>query len=365
MQPPLRTPLRTASRALLGLALTGGVVLGPALPALAAPPVGGPSLVAGAADAAFAQRAGMAQGPVTAAGTGSTTVPVKADAWYRTEPTCALPTGCVLADQSAPSPYAAQTLHVAVNLGAEDARSYLALDLTALPEGTKPAGGQLRLPVASGAQDGTVSPETAKIKACLLLDDVKDVDGTYETPPEPDCTSASMPAVFVPASGTTPAAFTIDLAPFAKIWQTSVAPGALALLPGDDLAATDTWHVAFSRKGRTGDGVSQVTAAMSFLGTAVSDDVEVPEVQAPIDGGTAVVPDLTPVDVPTTPVPPSVALPTTPTTTAPPAAQPASVPVAQVLTGGFAYPGVFLAPIGLVALLAWLGRALTRDLSKE
>ena len=172
--------MRPVARVLLAVGVAGCTALGPAVAALAA-------------------------------GSGSLTTGPKAEAWYRTSPACALPTGC----PPVPSPYAAGTLHIGVDLGAETDRTVLQLDLTALPAGTKPAGGQLRVPVATGSQDGTRSPETAKIRACPVTAAVKDTDGSYDPPPKADCDSASVDAVFVPAAGAAPAAFTVDLSALA------------------------------------------------------------------------------------------------------------------------------------------------------
>lgn len=327
-------PMRPVPRVLLALTLTGGAVLGPAAAALAA-------------------------------GSGTVTTGPSAEAWYRFSPLCGTPTGC----PAQPSPYAAGTLHVGVNLGAEEDRTVLQLDLSSLPAGTKPAGGQLRLPVATGTQDGARSPATATIRACPVDEQVKDVDGSYADVPEPDCEAASVDAVYEPATAEAPASFTVDLAALAVVWQESLAPGALALLPAEAPAPTDAWHVAFSRRDREGEGVAHITAAVTYVGGSVDVEEEpVPTVEAPIDPGFVPPPALSTVDAAPLSAPGPVDVPVTAPAPAPaPAPQAAAapvVPVAAVVDTSFRYPGVFLLPLALAVVVAWLGRAMTRDLTE-
>jgi hypothetical protein len=304
-------------------------------------------------------------GPVSASpGTGSVTTVPSAEAWYRSSPTCATPLGCAPATTS----YPAGTLHVGVTLGAEDSRSYLQLDLTRLPAGTKPVGGQLRLPLAPGS-DGTSSPETAKLRACLALRTVTAAEGTATAkPPETDCQAASVNAVFVPATGAVPAAFTIDLAALATAWQSAAAPGALALVPGHDVAQTDNWHLAFNEQSRSGAGLVKPTAAIAYTGATVDTSAVPPPVvtapvqaaplnSAPLSGGTLAAV-----------LPPALSSPVT-ALQAPSVARPQAnlapqqrVAPAAFTTAGFGYPGVFLLPLVFAVALTWVGRALTRDL---
>ena len=332
--------MRAASRVLVGLCLTTGAVLGPALPALAA-------------------------------GSGTATVKPAAEAWYRVTPACALPTGC--ADLTGvPSPYSADTLHVGVNAGTEEARTYLQLDLAALPAGTKPSGGTLLLPVASGSTDGTRAPETAKLLACVVKAEVADADGSFAAPPEADCDTASAPAEFVAAAGDKPAAFTVDLAALTAAWDSGARPGALALLPAAETAPPESWHVAFSDRTRTGDGVVPVSAALAFVGASVDTrTVKAPDVAPPpfepapafqpstsfaSDAGTSFAAPALAAQAPLLPEPAAQAAP------APVAAPAQVVPVASFVQSGFRYPAVFLLPLLLAVGAAWIGRALTRDL---
>jgi hypothetical protein len=326
--------MRPVSRALLTLTAAGCAALGPAA-------------------------------AVLAAGSGSVTTGPTAEAWYRSSPVCALPTGC----PPGASPYAPETLHIGVDLGAEQDRTLLQLDLTGLPAGTKPAGGQLRLPIADGAQDGSRAPEVARIRTCPVHDEVEDVDGAYDAAPEPDCASASVDAVYVAATDQVPAAFTVDLGALAAVWQESVSPGALALLPADGLEPTESWHVALSRRDREGQDVATISAAISFASLAVDTAQEPPPpVQAPVDPGfaapTALSFDSPPLTAPGPTLDAPVTAPQEPAAAPAPQAAPAQVvPVAAFVDGGFRYPAVFLLPLVFAAALGWLGRALTRDLT--
>jgi hypothetical protein len=294
------------------------------------------------------------------AGSGTATVKPSAEAWYRTTPACALPTGCV--DLSAlPSPFPADTLHVAVALGQELARTYVALDLTGLPSGTKPEGGTLRLPLGPET-DGTLLADMATVQACAVSGSVTDVDGAFTPPPTADCTKASTPAKYAAAAGTTPAMLTVDLGALASAWSNGAAPGAIALVPSADTAPPATWAVAFSDRKRTGDGVVPISASVSYVTATLDDEfgTDFPEAEQtppaealpPVAGlGGSVVP-------PVSGLPQAEPAPVT----AP--QQPATTPVASV-SRGFQYPAVFLFPIALAIAAGYLGRALTRDLSAE
>lgn len=331
--------MRPVPRAALALSLAAGAALGPAVAALAA-------------------------------GSGSVTTAPSAEAWYRSAPVCALPTGC---PAETPSPYSPDTLHVGVNLGVEEARTLLQLDLTALPPGTKPAGGQLRLPLATAPQDGTRAPETASLRACLVEQPVTDADGDFDGAPEADCDTSSVPAQLVAATEQAPAAFTVDLGPLAAAWQDSPAPGALALLPGVQESPGETWHVTFSQRTREGEGVATITAAVSYVGGTVDvEEADLPPVSAPVDTGFDAPPAFPPSDS-FGAVPPALDAPLAappaeapaPAAPAPQAAPTQVVPVANLVDASFRYPAVFLLPLALAIAVGWLGRALTRDLTAD
>lgn len=310
----------------------------------------------------------VALGPAvaaSAAGSGTITTGPAAEAWYRSSPLCALPIGC----PPGASPYAPDTLHVGVTLGAEEARTALRLDLSALPAGTKPAGGQLLLPIATGQQDGSRTPEAARMRACPVDVVVEDVDGAYDGAPEPDCTAASVEAVYAAATASAPAAFTVDLGPLATVWQVSVSPGALMLMPAEDIQPTETWHVALSGRDREGEAVASITAAVSYTSAAVDTQREPPPpVHAPFDSGFVPPPAMTFSNEPITTPGPSIDVPVTaaqgePAAAPAPQAAPAQVVPVAFVDGSFRYPAVFLLPLAFALAIGWLGRALTRDLT--
>jgi hypothetical protein len=331
--------MRPVPRAALALSLAAGAALAPAVAALAA-------------------------------GSGSVTTTPVAEAWYRSAPVCALPTGC---PAEPPSPYSPGTLHVGVNVGVEEARTLLELDLSVLPPGTTPAGGQLRLPLATAPQDGTRAPEAATLRACLVEQPVAEVDGSFSGAPEVDCETVSVPAELVAATEQAPAAFTVDLTTLAAAWQSSPVPGALALVPGEQEAPAESWHLAFSQRTREGEGVQAITAEISYVGGTVDlGELDLPPVTAPADPGFAPPPAFSPPDSFGV-APPAFDAPlAAPPAQAPPAAAPAPqaapaqvVPVAALIDSSFRYPAVFLLPLAFAVAIGWLGRALTRDLAAD
>src|SRR3954451_4812223 len=111
-----------------------------------------------------------AAGAPLAAESGARTVTVAdaSEAWFAAGPVdiCTTPLGCP--PEGAPtSPYPADTLHVGVAGGQETARTYVLPDLVALPFGSKFVSATMPLPLATGNGDGTESPETAALRACL------------------------------------------------------------------------------------------------------------------------------------------------------------------------------------------------------
>ena len=316
---------------------------------------------------------------VLAATEATVTVGSTVESWYRTTPTCLLPSGCVDAT-GVPSPYAAETVHVGVLTGAPESRTYLVLDLTALPAGARPTGGTLVLPVATGGTDGTTSPETATVQACAVSEPVVTSDGSFAPPLATDCEAASAPATFVPARGSDPASFTVPLAGLARAWAAGSIDGALALLPAADTASSATWHTAFSARGRAGEVSGPIRAALTYTsapapvqesGVTASDGAPPPGAFAPtapaletFNGGSGVaappLPGAGPAALPEVAAPPTVA--------GPPAAAPPERPLqafvsAETVREVFRYPVVFLLPLLLVLAVGWLGRALTRDLT--
>jgi hypothetical protein len=305
------------------------------------------------------------------AGTGTATVGVASDAWYAVSSACtAGPTGCLPAAPPV-SAYPAGTLHIGVAAGQEESRTYLALNLSALPSGTTLVSGLLRLPVGS-AQEGSRVPDTATLQACLATGAFADtVDGSPEAPPKVDCKAASAVAKYVAAAGTQPEMLTIDLAPFVAALATGTASTGIALLPAADTPPETAWHVALSAHERSVPAAQRVSATVSYAsagkGGAVADPVPdaAPPAATPPESGSIsfgappLVP-VTPAQAPSTPISMGTAASGPVGPTAPVSAAPAQ---AVGVIGGYAYPGVFLLPIIFAAACGWLARALTRDLA--
>lgn len=302
-----------------------------------------------------------------------------AEAWYRTVPAppaavpvpspCPLPVGCspglpTPLPTPPPSQYAAGTLHVGVLAGAEESRTYLTLDLSALPSGSQLSGGTLTLPIASDPQAGTASPDTAKLRACLVSDPVKDgVDGDVQTPPKADCATSS-PASYVAAAGQVPAQFKVDLAPFSSSWTGG--SGSLVIVPAAGLAPTDAFHVAFSRRDRKLAGAVPISAELTATEPA---SVAAPPVSLPpADGGAPLSANLSgvPLDSGVSFAAPPLAAPVTPPIAAQPTPRVAAPvvrrPVRAAFSGAFAYPVVFLLPLLVAGAVGWASRAFTREL---
>src|SRR3954469_2492211 len=165
-----RAQLRRAAMLLGGVAVPFGWLL--ALPASGAPTT--------APAAAAAQ---------------TITVADTAEAWYSATPidSCTTPLGCP-PDQAPTSPYPADTLHVGVAAGQETARAYLLPDLSLVPVGMHLGTSTMTIPVATGSADGTQSPASAHVVACLVTQPFVDgVEGSSE-PPKVDCSISDKAA---------------------------------------------------------------------------------------------------------------------------------------------------------------------------
>lgn len=228
--------------------------------------------------------AGAAASGASAAAATQSTYPATflAQSWYRAAPVdtsavsgCGVPAvGCLpVPDAAPPNQYPAGTLHVGVSGGTEDARSYLSLTAPTIPYDAVVTGGTLILPVDTDTQAGTLSPETASIRACLVQGRVKDgVEGGFFGAPAIDCTTSS-PAAFTPSRGQTGPEFTVELGPFTK--ALAVGNLALALVPGENPGTA--WHVAFLRSDQrpAGPGRQPISAVLR-TGTGTNGAAEVP-----------------------------------------------------------------------------------------
>ena len=162
------------------------------------------------------------------------------ESWYHVTPAGGVGSGPEL------NPYPPGTLHVGVAGGQEESRSYLALDLGALPADAEISGGTLVLPIADDA--GTRSPESASIRLCRAQRPGEPVEGSTDAPPPADC-SLSTDATHAPGRN----AFVADLDPLVGFLD-----GGLAIVPavGDD----GSWHVAFN--GGAGSDASKIAAEL-------------------------------------------------------------------------------------------------------
>ncbi len=294
--------------------------------------------------------------PATAApGDQSVSSPVTTDGWYAVSSTCADGVGCAALPSL--TSYPVGTLHVGTSMtGAEEARTYLRLDLSRLPLGAQTSGGTLTLPVAPAA-DGTSAAATAKLRVCLATAEFDPAAEGAADPPAIDCTT-STPAVL--DAGAT--RFTADLAPLAGLLRADTSRG-LAIVPAAD--STGQWRVAMSSSTRQGAATAAPSARVTFslpAGPPTSTNADTATIAS----------DVRPVGRPL--VAPAAALaPVMPVGTQPqatPTTAPLAPPVvdsapafAPVETAGrFAYPSVFLVPIALLAGAGWSVRAFTRDL---
>lgn len=313
--------------------------------------------------------AGLALSVLPAGADSSIPIRPSAEAWYRPLPLpvevppvpCAPVAGCVVPPVTLPatSPYPEKTLHVGASAGAEEARTYVSLDIASLPFGATVTSGTLQLPVLEDAAAGTLAPETASIRLCLATVAVQDgVDGSLGGAPTVDCTINSK-ARYVAASGSTPAQFTADLKPF--VAAIVAGQSSFAVMPLTEAGDAAAWHVAFSRRDRTGG--QPISASLEIAG---SGPVDVPTDRGgPLDGGldsggvppigTGSIPGFSAPGTPPGGVQPPQTLPTQP-------ARPQAVPVSATFAQPFAYPGVFLLPLVLLAALGWAARAMTREL---
>src|SRR5437660_1637191 len=195
--------------------------------------------------------AALALAPAAVARADTANASITEDAWYAPPPTCALPLGCGPTDAIPPtSRYPAGTLHIGATGGVEDARSYLKLDLGAIPSDGTVDGGTLTIPIGPSS-DGTSSPETAQIAACLATGPFEAATGSSAPPPAVDC-NTTAPAKY---SAGSPAVLTVDLSPFLTKWAAGAANNGIALMPAPGGSPGATWHVAFSAHDRTGSAV--------------------------------------------------------------------------------------------------------------
>lgn len=296
----------------------------------------------------------------------SVTTTISKGAWYAQVPACVLPIDCSVLPPA--NPYPEDTLHVALSGGEETARTYIALSVV-LPPGGVLTGGTLELPIDSDPSHGSVSPETAKMVACLASSEFEPVRGSADKPPATKC--AVRKGAFYDEEKEL---FTVELNRFVDAWDEGIA--ALALLPSESAReGTDTWHVVFPAAKEASEGERPITATLTYTILEDTDTTNgfdlgfgpepAPADPPPMSGSglpppQSFAPPAGAVAPPVAPVAPAAPAPTEAF-----APQPASA-VARSTAGfageGFAYPIVWAFPLILLVGYGLIGRALTKEL---
>jgi len=282
----------------------------------------------------------------------SATVPDAAEAWYASAPidVCTTPLGCP-PQQVPTSPYPAGSLHIGVAGGRETARTYLQPDLAQVPFGATLLTGTLTMHVDTANSDGTVSPQNARILACLVTGAFTDgTEGAATSPPAVDCTTSSKPVYDAKAG-----VFTLDLGPLLQAWNAGKPQIGIALVPNQtQVSQTDVWHVTI--EGHKQAGAKPVTSTISYRVPAVT------------GSGTSLTTTTPPLTQPAPPPSVQGQLPAATSTVAGPAPvvapQQQAAPLAQrpaAFAGPVQQPAAFLAPLALLAGVVFFARLFTRD----
>jgi hypothetical protein len=301
-------------------------------------------------------------------------VPTEAEAWYQASPTdlgeedpsCALPAGCLPQAGVPANPYPEDTLQVGVAAGRDTARTFVSLDLGALPDGALLTGGTLTLPVLPDSDSGSFAPATAQVSACPVSGTVEDArGGPPDEQPDFACSTAAEGTY---NEGDEPT-ITVDLAPIATLLST----GGIAIVPSQDARdAGGSWRVAFPT--RDSDAEVAITATLSYQEPPTF-DAGLPgpsAADAPGGGGNPGGFGSFESDAGFEPAPGADVAPPDFGDTAPQAAGPADEqpiaagpPVAAPVPAaafGYAYPAVWLAPLVLAGVAGALARSLTGEI---
>jgi hypothetical protein len=228
-------------------------------------------LSGGIASAALPTDPSIPSTPSTPTVTAPTTVTLgtAAESWYQLTRinTCNSPVGCLPASIPAlpalpdlpvdPTVFPADTLHVGWAAGIELARSYLALDTSALPKGAKLISGELTVPLLADPTQGTLLADGAGVKACLVTTSITDgVAGSLSAAPGLDC-SVSSP---LNAEGSS---YTVDLQPMIDAWNSGTPNEGLALTPFESSSVTSAWAIALP--GRNAAGLPHIEAKLQYV----------------------------------------------------------------------------------------------------
>lgn len=320
----------------------------------------GPSICGVAAVSVLTLLSGAA--PATATESGTTTAKTSTEAWYTTTGACDDPAECSTVPAPEPPVYPENTLHVDIKAGQPTAASYLQLDTSAIPFGSKITGGTVTLPVDQNPKDGALTPEQANIVACAVTEPIEEAQGSTSKPPKTDCKAVSTPAQFT--KGKDPA-FTVDVRAFASQWS-ETNEARLALLPAPEAESErETWHVTFWGKKNDSDKAAPITAELHYapseedllppVDDSIAPDLLEPELAAP-----PAVPDAGPVEGP--PPQPAEALADQPKAEKAPKAEVAPRAMPALREVGYPYPAAWLMPLALLIGFGVTGRALTKNL---
>jgi hypothetical protein len=227
------------------------------------------------------------------------------------------------------------------------ARTYLTLDLAALPSDATMTGGTLTLPIATDQTAGTLNPDQAQIQACFMVARfTPGTSGSIEEPPVPDCFTSAPATLITLAEGSS---FVVDLAPFAARWAAGEANEGIALVPAQSEAqaaptpSTESWHVAFN--GRDSQAAAKISATITYTLSGF-------EPPSPLPNPPLVVPGVPGYFVPPAQQP----------FAQPPALPPRQVPAVLVATHGFEYAGIFVLPLVALAIGSAVSYSLTREI---
>jgi hypothetical protein len=281
------------------------------------------------------------------------------EAWYQPHPSCLTPVGCVASPPVPVSPFPAGTMHVGVGAGHELARAYLVFAFSHLATASS---AKLTVPLDVEPTDGSTSPSDAKVIVCLTTSaGIATTEGSTDPPPPVDCRTPA------------PARFVASPAPHLEADLVALLAGlptatGIALLPdGATIAPTDAWRIVFSAHTRGGPGATgaaTLTAAVAPAEAATPEPSEASLADAVAPASSR---EIAPVSgtafaaSPTTTTPPSVDAIAEPAPSA--AASAVELASPDLVTFGYAYPGIWLLPLALLVLVPAVGRALTRDLS--
>jgi hypothetical protein len=223
-------------------------------------------------------------------------------------------------------------------------------------------GGQLltavmTIPVAAGTTDGTASPDTAHVVACLATTSFSDgQQGSTQAPPKIDCTKTA--AATYDAKKST---LTVNLGVFAQAWSAGTPPLGVALVPDPKAGQpSDAWHVTIN--GRKRAGAPHVRTVLTYTESDLSPSFGGVTSLPATGSSTTAAPLAVSVPPAQLPAPSNGVPPMAPPVVAgqqPPATTVAQQPVA--FTRGAPPTVAFVAPLLLLAGGIFFARAFTRD----